>query len=439
VEERDMILNPPPKRKQVEAHWTLIDCYGEPVWLEVNTLELQYTDNRPEQKLVPAPSLPVPRIRPPIMMVLIPTFACNLRCRYCFVPDDMEADFMALDTAIEAIERFRTVETVGFFGGEPLKHWSLIEQVTAYLRGREKCGGKRRSLHVTTNGTMIGEAHAMFLARHRYSLIVSIDGPPDIHDAERIQPNGKGSHELVLRGLQRLAAAGCKQTTLRGTFTPRTLRLVERVDYLNSLLRQGLGQAVSVEPASLGDNPYVGRFEEDDFERLADEYHALAEWMVDEYLAGRIPRHMQLERTIRRLLDRQLSTSQCGAGNGYITIGPTGTIYACHRARHEIIIGSVAGGFTEDRAKWIDNRFTNSLQCQRCDLRFVCGGVCRLDGIQETGHMWRPSKANCAIKRMWVKEACWIILQAHRKGFFDRLYHHADIKYAPASRRRPST
>jgi len=276
--------------------------------------------------------------------------------------------------------------------------------------------------------TLIDDAKATWLAQSGFSAIVSIDGPQDIHDEHRVYADGRGSWADALKGINLLAAARCHAITLRGTFGPGNVRLVERVEFLNGLVRRGVGHTVSVEPSCLAEHECtrgVRGFKPSDIAGLAREYHALAGWMLAEWEAGRPPRHVQLERMIRRLLDRRLSGSQCGAGNGYWTCGPDGTLYACHRASDAVVIGQ-HNKLDKRRKAWLDNRLVNSQKCGTCWARFLCGGICRQDGLVQSGDMWTPTGTHCAIRMEWMKEAIWIISEGHRRGIIDRLRETAD-------------
>jgi radical SAM protein with 4Fe4S-binding SPASM domain len=90
--------------------------------------------------------------------------------------------------------------SIHFTGGEPFLYEGLWE-VIAYSRKRQY------EVAVLTNGSMIREEDAEKAALHGVSDVqVSIEGPPDLHDAIR----GPGSYDLACRGAEHLAAAGIR-------------------------------------------------------------------------------------------------------------------------------------------------------------------------------------------------------------------------------------
>jgi len=224
-------------------------------------------------------------------LVLEACHDCNLACSYCFVrnyySDHGTGNYMTFATAKSAIDRLldRKVRlSTGFFGGEPMLNMKLIREVTEYVESLARrhgpvcqvCGGGGKSrgetcracrglgkqaptLHVTTNGTLYSEDNLRFLQDHGYSVITSIDGTSEAHDALRpMKRSGKGSHAQILAGLERMkkiAPQLAARNTLRSTFSAiRGETIRERLEFLNQLCDDGKGSWVSVEPAAMSEN-----------------------------------------------------------------------------------------------------------------------------------------------------------------------------------------
>ena len=138
---------------------------------------------------------------------------CNLKCHYCTWEylRTGKRKRMSVKTALTAIDFLRahssSVEqcSLGFYGGEPLLEFELIKQCVDYARS--KFGDKGVRFHFTTNATLLDEEKAHYLAENQFGILVSIDGPAQIHNRHRVDKQGIGSYERAINGLRNLLKA----------------------------------------------------------------------------------------------------------------------------------------------------------------------------------------------------------------------------------------
>ena len=142
---------------------------------------------------------------------------CNFRCSYCVYSElsntgqrAHSAKCMSWETAKAALDfllahsRDSEEVSVGFYGGEPLLEMELLKQSVLYAE--EMFEGKTLFFNMTTNGSLLTEEITRFLVEHNIKVMVSIDGPKEIHDINRrFAANGKGSFDVVRRNLERIA------------------------------------------------------------------------------------------------------------------------------------------------------------------------------------------------------------------------------------------
>jgi len=124
------------------------------------------------------------------------TERCNLACRYCYVrrrrhpdPVDCTTDLCERFVAFALRESGERVK-ITFFGGEPLLRPDLIGHTVA--RGRQAAarhGAKTIGFHLVTNGTLLDDETGLH-RRRGIGLEVSLDGPEEIHDANRRYTDG---------------------------------------------------------------------------------------------------------------------------------------------------------------------------------------------------------------------------------------------------------
>lgn len=148
-------------------------------------------------------------------LILQVTQQCNLRCEYCAYSGIYEGNRthsgkrMSFETAKKAIDFFfdHSVEnpdiTIGFYGGEPLLEFELIEKCVAYAKTKSE--GKRVQFSMTTNGTLLTGKRADFVAKHHFGIGISLDGSKEEHDACRKFPDGTGSFDIVMQHVKELS------------------------------------------------------------------------------------------------------------------------------------------------------------------------------------------------------------------------------------------
>lgn len=129
-------------------------------------------------------------------MSLQVTQNCNLRCKYC--PYTYNEGFnrlhnhkrMTKKTIALAIDMLvnKSIDnellTIGFYGGEPLLEYELIKYTVEKIKKR--IGERKIRFTITTNGTLLNEEILEFLDKYKFSVLISLDGPKDINDKNRI-------------------------------------------------------------------------------------------------------------------------------------------------------------------------------------------------------------------------------------------------------------
>ena len=115
---------------------------------------------------------------------------------------------MNIDTAKKAVDYFFTsvVEidksealieqvTISFYGGEPLLAFPLIKEIILYTTGKYK--GFAYDFRMTTNGYLLKDSILDFLAEYNCGISVSLDGPEEDHDRNRVLAGGGGTFKTV--------------------------------------------------------------------------------------------------------------------------------------------------------------------------------------------------------------------------------------------------
>ena len=149
---------------------------------------------------------------PPISLLIKPASSgCNLRCRYCFYHSLAEGrqtgnyGMMREELLEEIVKKALAFAdqacTFAFQGGEPTL--TGIDFYRKLIEFEKKYNVKNVQVNnaIQTNGLLIDDVWADFLSGNRFLTGISLDGPKDLHDANRIDFSGKGSYKKVMEAI----------------------------------------------------------------------------------------------------------------------------------------------------------------------------------------------------------------------------------------------
>ncbi|MCP3855760.1 MAG: anaerobic sulfatase maturase [Actinomycetia bacterium] len=343
-----------------------------------------------------------PEVVPPRFHVMAkPTGAvCNLACTYCFFLDKEllypGSPFRMTGEALEAyirqlIEGHETPQvTVAWQGGEPTLMGLDFFRTAIELQERYRRPGMTFENTMQTNGTLLDDEWCEFLAENDYLVGLSLDGPRQLHDAYRVNKDGRGTFDRVMRGVRLLQKHGVEYNILTtvnrinadyplevyrflrdevGTEWIQLIPIVERLDSDGLALRQ---EGTEVSERSVQPEQF-GRFMTTIFD----------EWVGND--VGRV--YVQtFEAAVRNWLGMASSgmcvfNENCGAA---LALEHNGDVYSCdHYVEPKYRLGNIADtqmvellGSDQQRQFGRDKSETLPGQCRRCEVRFACHGEC---------------------------------------------------------------
>jgi uncharacterized protein len=336
---------------------------------------------------------------------------CNLDCDYCFYleKEQLHAEGtkfrMSMDTLRDyvrgyiAAQRSPEVEFT-WQGGEPtLLGLAFFEE--AVRLQREHAGGKTIRNTLQTNATLLDEAWCAFLARERFTVGLSLDGPRELHDLHRRDKRGRSSFDAVMRGLellQRHAVPFNVLVTVTREVSQAPLQVyrflkdigarhvqfnpvVERIPTLADLTR---GQTFATPPRAGAARPST-RLTPQSVESAAYGDFLIAifdEWVRHDVGTVHV---MNFEWALAAWC--QLPASVCifseRCGKAAI-VEHDGSVYSCdHFMYPEYRLGNLrtddAGALMRSTAQreFGDSKASTLPEtCRRCDYRFACHGEC---------------------------------------------------------------
>lgn len=345
---------------------------------------------------------------------------CNLACTYCYCEtsrDMPRKGFMSEGVARKAIDWLFRVSgdarelSLTLFGGEPLLNKAVFEFVMEYSDTLAKRHGKEIHYVMTTNATLLDDMVIDYIKKHNFGLMVSLDGPPHVHDRQCPFPDGRGSFDLAAAGIKRLMRRR-KSVTVRCTLTKLSPQTVDLVRFFEDFgfRRIVLGQASN--PV----NPSPVDCDEDTLDSLErQEEEQVLPWIFDEFAKGQKPKYFPYEGVIESQASptpRERGYFRCGACRGTTTVGADGAFYPCHRfvGMSGFVFGSVDAGPDLARAErfWRDYNESLRAKCGQCWACSVCASSCPWFLATPDGGFRRPEERECLRGRRFVERAAYV-------------------------------
>ena len=375
------------------------------------------------------------RSGPPAFHLLAkPTGAtCNLDCEYCFfLSKEMLYPGSRFRMADELLEQYvrQVIEaqrvphvTIAWQGGEPtMMGVDFFRRATAHVENYRR-HGMTVEYTIQTNGTLIDDELAAFFKEQDYLVGISIDGPPAMHDAYRVDRGGAPTLERVRRGLERLQAHGVEYnvlTTLHHAnadhpvevyrflrdecgarfmqFIPIIERLpAPRIDVPLSELGLSPGLAQQAPWTSWRDRPLYRQEGSlvTDRSITAEQYGRFLIGVFEEWVRHDIGEvyvqmfDVALANWIGEPPTLCIHSETCGTA---LALEHNGDLYSCdHFVEDAYRLGNIAEtpmaelvASDQQRRFGLAKRDTLPRFCRECDVRFACHGGCPKDRFIET-------------------------------------------------------
>ncbi|HAF71073.1 MAG: Radical SAM domain protein [Acetothermia bacterium 64_32] len=169
----------------------------------------------------------------PIVLMLEPLEACNLRCIGCGRVreyQDVMDKRMSVDQALKIAEA-AGAPVVSVSGGEPLLHPKIADIVRGLIE-------QRRWVYLCTNGLLLRESLERFKPARRLCFVVHLDGTEKVHDHVAQRP---GTYQEAVSAIKEALARGFRVCTNTTIFHGSDVEDVRRLFYtLKALGVEGL-------------------------------------------------------------------------------------------------------------------------------------------------------------------------------------------------------
>ena len=283
-------------------------------------------------------------------LVLFTTTCCNFRCKYCF-EDHSNCKHMDKKIAKPIIDRFidsyyfnkitnnnsKKNESlkVSFFGGEPLLNLDFIKWAVDYI-DKQVSGILNVSYGLTTNGSLLTKEVVDYLASHRFSIILSLDGPKEINDINRVDIKGNGTFDIVAEKIPYLLEK-MPGIAVRPSYVPD---VVNKLYSIVAFFRDMGFTTISPIPVhdTGGVKSSVG-WTDEVYSELSKQMWAISQMWYDHVIVKGNKLNIKFIFDFFRDFMQSYKPQEgmaCGTGIGYAALGTNGYLYPCHRWVHDI-------------------------------------------------------------------------------------------------------
>jgi uncharacterized protein len=329
--------------------------------------------------------------------LFVATLRCDHSCPYCQVSrvsDDRTAFDLSENDAAAGLDLMFASSSPALKlevqGGEPLLNFPIVKYLVESARSRAAAEGRALECVVTTNLANITADMCVFFRDHRVLVSTSIDGPVDLHNANRPRP-GNDAFQRAVAGIELVRnVCGADSVSALPTTTRKSLGRVR--DIIDTYL--GLGfPGIFLRPLSpFGFAVKTQRAIGYDTEDFIEHYLEGLTYCLELWKRGYRFREHYASLLLRRMLT-PFDTgyvdlmSPAGIGNAVLVVNYDGGVYVSDEARmlaetgdHTFRLGEVSRASRQELlsrpelARWIRDSMAEAIPgCDWCAYRAWCG------------------------------------------------------------------
>jgi uncharacterized protein len=296
-----------------------------------------------------------------------------------------------LETYIrQLIESHKTPEvTVAWQGGEPtLMGLDFFKKAIAYQEKYRRPGMTFENT-LQTNGTLLNDEWCEFFKANNYLIGLSLDGPRELHDANRVDKVGRPTFDRVMKGLRLLQKHGVEYNILTTVNRVNSQYPLEVYRFLRDEVKTSWIQFIPVVERINEDGKtlYQKGTQVSENSVLPEQFGTFLTTIFDEWVRRDVGKIFvqTFEAAVRSWLG--LPTGMCffspTCGSG-VALEHNGDLYSCdHFVEPDYLLGNIQEtsmaelvGSSRQFQFGQDKLTTLPRYCQQCEVRFACHGEC---------------------------------------------------------------
>ncbi|HLP47047.1 MAG TPA: radical SAM protein [Candidatus Kapabacteria bacterium] len=350
--------------------------------------KIEWEDVRVDEKTIQA------KVRQLKQVVFEVSQLCNLQCSYCvyggsyYYHRKNSSKSLSFDTSRKVIDFFSEIFgkrlqkelTVGFYGGEPLINFDVIEKIVDY--SKKVFPNWVLRFTITTNGTLLDDRMIHFLVKNNFSLMVSLDGNEKNHDSRRIFPDGSGSFHLIIENIEKIKNIDNEYYNERVSFIITYSNDLPIEDVFHFFLSDDRVRMNTVQfsPVNHLDTDYYDRYQYDKATAatsISAAVNRITGKKIQKIPLAPIEQDLfnQFADLDKKLKRRRLSflSGSCLFDNR-LYIDTDGAFHICEKMNDRFPFGDCEKGFDFFKMNQITHAFMDliKIKCLGCEARFLC-------------------------------------------------------------------
>jgi radical SAM protein with 4Fe4S-binding SPASM domain len=356
------------------------------------------------------------KIEKSVTIVFLSAKKCNLKCSYCYAEQGNypgikeQKEMFEFDDYVEVYHKIKSkfdVESICFFGGEPLLNFKTIKRFVEYLYDNFEAV-QIPKIGIASNGTIMNKEIYDFLVKYKILLATSLDGPRELNDICRKGDFFSSVHDKVLDNLSYFEAAEIKpivQFTFNKHHVNNYKEVTSWLKYFESL---PISDYAIIAATTEDKNSKIDLKNTETKEKFILMCENIADYCLNNLTKKNSPLTPSLFASLIVNLSKRQKTGVCAAGQS-ITVSPSRKFYPCH----------VMANTPENSVECVDNfdekinenaKFVHVKNLKREDVEnckvciaknicaVFCKGMCKLDG----GKLFHPEE-RCLMMRIFLK------------------------------------
>ncbi len=352
-------------------------------------------------------------------LVIHLTNDCNMRCQYCYANGGSycsQRNIMSKATLDKVIDKFFSefyvIDTIQFFGGEPLMNFELMEYACKVISSIARKRNYNITFGLVTNGTLIDQKFINLVKMFNIQVTISYDGDPKINDKMRIMDNYSGSSQLIIKNAKWLKQETGQPSTIEVTYNKHhidaSVTILDVVRHIHNILPDTF---VHLVPAGGTDDcDYAIK----DLSVFAESVREIIDIKLKEPNID-LPLYSLAQRIFFALENRNIDVEKiCDAGFGTISVSTKGDVYPCFMFtdNNEMKFGSIYDEYLFSSKKMLELKKrleffsvkNNNEKCKECFIRKLCNGCLGLNNFH-SGSPFVLSESMCKMFQDMTEEA----------------------------------